>query len=111
MIHLVRDLDTCCEVPAHTHTCIQHALTHTHTCVQVESTSRCICCHSFHWSTGAAGRRQRAVLSLLTACRESEARYLTRTLVQVSGELAVIQLATPAHVNASGVPVPCTQGR
>lgn len=32
---------------------------------------------------GAAGRRQRAVLSLLTACRESEPRYLTRTLVQV----------------------------
>jgi DNA ligase-1 len=31
---------------------------------------------------GAAGRRQRAVLSLLTACRESETRYLTRTLVQ-----------------------------
>ena len=32
---------------------------------------------------GAAGRRQRSVLGLLRACRESETKYLTRTLVQV----------------------------
>ena len=32
---------------------------------------------------GAAGRRQRAVLALLRACREQETRYLVRTLVQV----------------------------
>ncbi|GAB4816048.1 hypothetical protein N2152v2_003094 [Parachlorella kessleri] len=31
---------------------------------------------------GAAGRRQRSVLGLLRACRESETKYLTRTLVQ-----------------------------
>lgn len=33
------------------------------------------------------------MLSLLTACREREARYLTRTLVQVGQRLAVSPLA------------------
>lgn len=32
---------------------------------------------------GAAGRRQRTVLGLLRSCRESEPKYLVRTLVRV----------------------------
>lgn len=34
---------------------------------------------------GSKERRQRVVLGLLRACRESETRYLVRTLVQVGG--------------------------
>ena len=35
---------------------------------------------------GSKGRRQRLVLSLLRACRESETKFIVRTLVQASGD-------------------------
>lgn len=46
---------------------------------------------------GSQKRRQRAVLSLLRACRESEPKFIARTLVQV-GFAALVTLHTPAFL-------------
>ena len=53
-------------------------------------------------SQGATGRRQQAVLKLMRACRDQEeARWLTRTLIQVPCVALVLSICV--RVSASGV--------
>ncbi|KFM27440.1 DNA ligase 1 [Auxenochlorella protothecoides] len=62
-----------------------------------------------HRGTGAGGRRQHAVLSLLRACREGEVRYVVRTLVQglrvgASWRSVIPALARAVLMHVEGTP-------
>ena len=52
---------------------------------------------------GAAGRRQRAVLSLLRSCRESETKYICRTLVNALRVGANWRSVVPALARALAI--------